>query len=57
VAENGAASVTVFNALGMPVLYVEGSNDIDTESLGKGFYIMKVTDKNGHSTIKKLVRE
>ncbi|MCR5241338.1 MAG: agmatine deiminase family protein [Prevotella sp.] len=57
VAENGAASVTVFNALGMPVLYVEGSNDIDTESLGKGFYIMKVTDKNGHTTIKKLVRE
>lgn len=57
VAENVGASITVFNALGMPVLYVEGRDDLDLESLGKGFYIMKVTDKNGNTTVKKLVRE
>jgi len=41
------AQVTVFNLAGKEIMTVRNSNSIDTSSLTKGNYVVKIEDKNG----------
>ncbi len=49
-------NVTIFNAVGQQVLFVEGRNEIDVEDLSEGLYFVKISDKNGNSVVKKIVK-
>ena len=48
--------VTIFNAVGQQVLFVENANEINVEDLSEGLYFVKVSDKNGNSVVKKIVK-
>ena len=49
-------TVAIFNAVGQQVLFVENANQIDVESLSDGLYFVKVSDRNGNSVVKKIVK-
>lgn len=49
--------VTIFNAVGQQVLYVDGRDEIDVQSLAAGLYLVKVNGKNGNSMVKKIVKK
>ena len=48
--------VTIFNAVGQQVLFVESRNEINVEDLSEGLYFVKISDKNGNSMVKKIVK-
>lgn len=48
--------VTIFNAVGQQVLFVENKNEIDVESLSEGLYFVKISDNSGNSVVKKIVK-
>ena len=49
--------VTIFNAVGQQVLFVENASTIDVAELGEGLYFVRVSDKNGNSVVKKIVKK
>ena len=49
--------VTIFNAVGQQVLFVESRNEINVEDLSEGLYFVKISDKNGNSMVKKIVKK
>ena len=49
--------VTIFNAVGQQVLFVENASAIDVAELGEGLYFVRVSDKNGNSVVKKIVKK
>ena len=49
-------TVAIFNAVGQQVLFVENANQINVESLSDGLYFVKVSDRNGNSVVKKIVK-
>ena len=53
---NNVQNVTVFNAVGQQVLFVENTNEIDVESLSEGLYFVKICDMKGNSIVKKIVK-
>ena len=48
--------VTIFNAVGQQVLFVESRNEIDVESLNEGLYFVRISDMRGNSVVKKIVK-
>jgi agmatine/peptidylarginine deiminase len=48
--------VTIFNAVGQQVLFVENANEINVEDLSEGLYFVRISDKNGNSIVKKIVK-
>ena len=48
--------VTIFNAVGQQVLFVENANEIDVTDLNEGLYFVRISDKNGNSVVKKIVK-
>ena len=48
--------VTIFNAVGQQVLFVEKINEINVEDLSEGLYFVRISDKNGNSVVKKIVK-
>lgn len=48
--------VTIFNAVGQQVLFVESRNEIDVESLNEGLYFVRISDMKGNSVVKKIVK-
>ena len=48
--------VTIFNAVGQQVLFVESRNEINVEDLSEGLYFVRISDKNGNSIVKKIVK-
>ena len=53
---NDIQSVTIFNAVGQQVLYVENRNEINVESLNEGVYFVRISDVFGNSIVKKIVK-
>ncbi len=55
---NGAdvESVTVFNAVGQQLIFVEKRNDIDVSSLSDGLYFVKVVYDKDNTLVKKVVK-
>ena len=53
---NDIQDVTIFNAVGQQVLFVESRNEIDVESLNEGLYFVRVSDMKGNSVVKKIVK-
>ena len=54
---NGAVqNVTIFNAVGQQMMLVENASQIDVQSLSEGLYFVKVSDRNGNSVVKKIVK-
>ena len=49
-------NVTIFNAVGQQVLFVENMNEIDVADLSEGFYFVKISDIKGNSIVKKIVK-
>ena len=49
--------VTIFNAVGQQVMFVENANEINVEDLSEGFYFVRISDKRGNSVVKKIVKE
>jgi len=49
--------VTIFNAVGQQVLFVENANEINVEDLSEGLYFVRISDKNGNSMVKKIVKK
>jgi len=48
--------VTIFNAVGQQVLFVENANEINVEDLSEGLYFVRISDKSGNSMVKKIVK-
>lgn len=48
--------VTIFNAVGQQVLFVEKMNEINVEDLSEGLYFVRISDKRGNSVVKKIVK-
>jgi agmatine/peptidylarginine deiminase len=48
--------VTIFNAVGQQVLFVENTTEIDVADLSDGLYFVRVSDKRGNSVVKKIVK-
>ena len=48
--------VTIFNAVGQQVLFIENANAIDVTELSEGLYFVRVSDKKGNSVVKKIVK-
>ena len=54
---NGAVQdVTIFNAVGQQVLFVENANEINVADLNEGLYFVRISDKKGNSVVKKTVK-
>ena len=49
--------VTIFNAVGQQVLFVEKMNEINVDDLSEGLYFVSISDKNGNSVVKKIVKK
>ena len=49
--------VTIFNAVGQQVLFVENANEINVADLNEGLYFVRVSDKKGNSVVKKIVKK
>ena len=49
--------VTIFNAVGQQVLFVENANSIDVAELNEGLYFVRINDKKGNSVVKKIVKK
>ena len=54
--DGNVQTVAIFNAVGQQVLFVENANQINVESLSDGLYFVKVSDRNGNSVVKKIVK-
>ena len=50
-------TVVIFNAVGQQVMFAENANQLDVESLSEGLYFVKVSDRNGNSVVKKIVKK
>lgn len=50
-------NVTIFNAVGQQVLFVESRNEINVEDLSEGLYFVRISDKRGNSVVKKIVKK
>lgn len=48
--------VTIFNAVGQQVLFVEKANEINVADLNEGLYFVRMSDKKGNSVVKKIVK-
>ena len=48
--------VTIFNAVGQQVLFVENANEINVEDLSEGLYFVRISDKNGNNVVKKIMK-
>lgn len=48
--------VTIFNAVGQQVLFVENENEINVNDLSEGLYFVRISDKNGNNAVKKIVK-
>ena len=48
--------VTIFNAVGQMVLFIENRNEINVEDLSEGLYFVRISDKKGNSVVKKIVK-
>ena len=48
--------VTIFNAVGQHVLFVEKMNEINVEDLCEGLYFVRISDKRGNNVVKKIVK-
>ena len=48
--------VTIFNAVGQQVLFVENANEINVEDLNEGLYFVRISDKKGNNVVKKIVK-
>ena len=48
--------VTIFNAVGQQVMFVENVNTIDVTELSEGLYFVRMSDKKGNSVVKKIVK-
>ena len=54
---NGAVQdVTIFNAVGQQVLFVENANEINVTDLSEGLYFVRISDMKGNSIVKKIVK-
>ena len=53
---NDIQDVTIFNAVGQQVLFVESRNEIDVESLNDGMYFVRISDMKGNNVVKKIVK-
>lgn len=49
-------NVSIFNAVGQQMLFVEGSNEIDVTTLDNGLYFVRISDKRGGNVVKKVVK-
>lgn len=49
--------VTIFNAVGQQVMFVEGRNEINVEDLNEGMYFVRISDKRENSVVKKIVKK
>ena len=49
-------NVTIFNAIGQQVMSVDNANKINVTDLNEGVYFVRVSDKNGNSVVKKIVK-
>ena len=49
--------VTIFNAVGQKVLFVENTNEIAVDDLSEGLYFVRISDKRGNSVVKKIVKK
>ena len=49
--------VTIFNAVGQQVLFIESRNEIDVENLSDGLYFVRINDKKGSTVVKKIVKK
>ena len=50
-------NVTIFNAIGQQVMSVDNANEINVTDLNEGVYFVRVSDKNGNSVVKKIVKK
>ena len=50
-------SVTVFNAVGQQVLFVENRNEIDVAELNNGLYFVRLIDNKGNTITKKIIKQ
>ena len=48
--------VTIFNAVGQQVLFVENANEVDVADLRDGLYFVRISDSKGSSVVKKIVK-
>ena len=53
---NDIQDVTIFNAVGQQVLFVESRNEINVEDLSEGLYFVRISDMKGNSIVKKIVK-
>ena len=49
--------VTIFNAVGQQVLFVEKMNEINVTDLSEGLYFVRISDMKGNSVVKKIVKK
>lgn len=49
--------VTIFNAVGQQVLFVENAKAIDVNDLSEGLYFVRISDKRGNSMVKKIIKK
>ena len=48
--------VTIFNAVGQQVLFVEKMNEINVADLSEGLYFVRISDMRGNCVVKKIVK-
>jgi len=48
--------VTIFNAVGQQVLFIENRTEIDVTTLNDGLYFVRISDSKGNSVVKKIVK-
>ena len=53
---NEVKSVSIFNAIGQEVMFVENRNEINVESLENGLYFVRITDNKNNSVVRKVVK-
>ena len=54
---NQVGELTVFNALGSPVLSSSNSNNIDLSDVRPGIYYLKLTTKGGKEIVKTIIKK
>ena len=53
---NDIQDITVFNAVGQQVLFVEDCKEINVTELSDGLYFVRISDKKGNNVVKKIVK-
>ena len=56
-AKSAIANIQLFNSVGQKVADVDGKSSIDISSLNTGLYVLKATDAEGNTGVKRVVKQ